>query len=91
MRFEWEEAKRKVNLRKHGFDFAGIDEVFAGVTVTIPDDGFDYGEKRFVTLGLLWGRVVVIVHTETQEVIRIISVRKATKNEEISYFQQIAD
>ncbi|HEV2378252.1 MAG TPA: BrnT family toxin [Terriglobia bacterium] len=55
------------------------------------DDRFDYGETRFVTLGLLQGRVVVISHTETDEVIRIISVRKATKNEEIGYFRKIAD
>ena len=91
MRFEWDDAKRQSNLLKHGFDFVGIEEVFDGDTVTILDDPFDYREKRFVTLGLLQERVVVIAHTETEEMIRIISVRKATKNEEISYFQQIAD
>ena len=91
MRFEWDDAKRQSNLLKHGFDFVGIAEVFEGDTVTILDDRFDYGEKRFITLGLLQGRAVVIAHTETEEMIRIISVRKATKNEEISYFQQIAD
>jgi len=69
----------------------GIEEVFAGQTVTIVDERFDYGEERFITLGLLHERVVVIAHTETREVIRIISVRKATKNEEVSYFKQIAD
>ena len=52
---------------------------------------FDYDETRFITLGLLDGRVVVIAHTETQEVIRIISVRKATKNEEANYFKEITD
>ena len=91
MRFEWDDAKRQSNLLKHGFDFVGIEEVFDGDTVTILDDRFDYGENRFITLGLLQERVVVIAHTETEEMIRIISVRKATKNEEISYFQQIAD
>ena len=91
MRFDWDEAKRQSNLFKHGFDFVGIEEVFAGDTVTILDDRFEYGEKRFLTLGLLQERVVVIAHTETEEMIRIISVRKATKNEEISYFEQIAD
>lgn len=69
----------------------GSKRCLPGETVTIPDDRFDYGESRFVTLGLLSGRVVVIAHTETDEVIRIISVRKATKNEEISYFKEIAD
>jgi hypothetical protein len=91
MLFEWDEAKRQSNIQKHGIDFIGIERVFAGTTVTILDDRFDYSESRFITLGLLSGRVVVIAHTETPEVIRIISVRKATRNEEASYFKEIAD
>jgi uncharacterized DUF497 family protein len=91
MEFEWDEAKRKSNLRNHGIDFVGIEQVFDGETVTILDDRFDYGEERFVTFGLFDGRVVAIAHTETNEVIRIISVRKATKYEETSYFKEISD
>ncbi|MGH9455391.1 MAG: BrnT family toxin [Terriglobia bacterium] len=91
MQYEWDEAKRQSNIQKHGIDFIGSERVFAGETVRISDDRFDYGEPRFVTLGLLSGRVVVIAHTESDEVIRIISVRKATKNEEINYFKEIAD
>jgi len=91
MLFEWEEAKRRSNIQKHGIDFIGIEKVFAGTTVTILDDRYDYGESRFVTLGLLNGRVVVIAHTESREVIRIISVRKATKNEEANYFKEIGE
>jgi len=91
MRFEWDEAKRQSNIIKHGIDFVGIEAAFDGATVTIIDDRFDYGEERFVTLALLKEHVAVIVHTETDEVIRIISVRKATHNEETSYFQEIAD
>jgi uncharacterized protein len=83
--------KRRSNIQKHGIDFVGIEAVFAGKTARIMDDRFDYGESRFITVGLLSGRVVVIAHTQTQEVIRIISVRKATKNEEASYFNEIAD
>ena len=91
MRYEWGAAKRRLNIQKHGIDFIGIGSVFAGATVTVLDDRFEYGESRFVTLGLLRGRVVVVAHTETEEVIRIISVRKATRNEEIRYFKEIAD
>ena len=91
MQYEWDEAKRQSNIQKHGIDFLGIEKVFAGQTITILDDRIDYGEPRFVTVGLLQGHVVVIAHTETDEVIRIISVRKATKNEEISYFKEIAN
>ncbi len=91
MRFEWDEAKRESNILKHGIDFIDVENVFEGETVTILDDRFDYAEDRFITLGLLDGRVVVIVHTETNDEIRIISARKATNNEEISYFKEIAD
>jgi uncharacterized DUF497 family protein len=90
MEFEWDEAKRRSNLRKHGIDFIGVEEVFDAATVTILDERTDYGEERFVTFGLLDGRVVVVAHTETDKVIRVISVRKATKNEESSYFKEIA-
>ena len=91
MLFEWDEAKRQSNIRKHGIDFIGIEKVFAGETVTILDDRFDYGESRFVTVGMLKNLAEVVTHTETDEVIRIISVRKATENEEILYFKEIAD
>jgi uncharacterized protein len=49
--FEWDGAKRKSNLREHGIDFVGVEQVFEGETVTILDDRFDYGEERFVTFG----------------------------------------
>ena len=53
MRVEWDEEKRAANLRKHGIDFVGAEAVFAEVTVTIEDDRLEYGERRFVTFGVL--------------------------------------
>jgi hypothetical protein len=91
VRFEWDEAKREANLRKHGIDFIDVESLFEGHTVTIEDERFGYGERRFVTFGLLEGRVVAMVHSETDEVIRIISIRKATRSEESSYFSSIPD
>lgn len=91
VKYEWDEAKRQSNLQRHGIDFADVEGLFESETVTILDDRFEYGEQRFVSFGLLDGRVVVIAHTETDEVIRIISARKATKREESSYFKEIAD
>jgi uncharacterized DUF497 family protein len=91
MRFEWDEAKRLSNLRRHGFDFVDVERIFVGNAVTILDDRFDYGEIRFITLGMLDGRVVAITHTETDEVTRIISFRKASKNEEEIYYEEIRD
>ena len=91
MEYECDEVKRHMNLHKHGIDFIGIEEVFADATVTILDDRFDYGEERFVTFGLLAGRVVAITHTETDALIRVISVRKAAKDEESDYFKEISN
>lgn len=91
MKFEWDEAKRQANIEKHGIDFADLGPLFDGETVIILDDRFDYGEYRFITLGLLNGIVLVVVHTETDEVIRVFSARKATKYEEKSYFEEIKD
>jgi uncharacterized DUF497 family protein len=77
--FEWDEAKRRSNLRKHGIDFVGIEVVFEGATVSILDDRADYGEERFVTFGLLDGRVVAVAHTETGTAIRVISVEEGNE------------
>ena len=91
MRFTWDEAKRDRNLSDHGLDFADAAEVFAGPTFTFEDDRFDYGERRFVTLGILRGMVVSMVHTETPRTIRVISFRKATKNEQAIFVRQVQD
>ena len=56
-------------------------QVFEGGTFTYEDARFRYGEQRFVTLGLLRGVAVSIVHTETKDRIHIISFRKATRRE----------
>ncbi|OGK78108.1 MAG: hypothetical protein A2X53_00915 [Candidatus Rokubacteria bacterium GWA2_70_23] len=87
----WDEAKRRANLGKHGFDFVDADEVFDGVTYTYQDDRLAYGEQRFVTLGLLRELLVSIVHTEAGNHIHIISMRKATKREREIYFESIAN
>lgn len=91
MRLEWDEEKREANIRKHGIDFVGAEAIFTGVTVTIEDDRLDYGERRFVTFGLLEGRLVAVVHTERADVLRIISIRKATRSEEKGFFSTLSN
>jgi uncharacterized DUF497 family protein len=87
----WDQRKRQANLKKHGFDFVDANEVFDGVTFTYEDDRIAYGEQRFVTLGLLRGIIVSIVHTEQDDHIRVISMPKATKYEREIYFQNISN
>lgn len=89
MKIEWDPQKRSANLKKHGIDFVDAANVFEGLTKTMSDDRDDYGEARFVTFGLLEGRVVAVVHTESADSIRVISMRKATKREEEAYFDEI--
>jgi hypothetical protein len=89
MRFTWDERKRRTNLKDHGFDFLDAPRVFEGPTFTFEDDRFDYGEKRFVSLGFLGGVAVSIIHTETSERIHVISFRRATRNEEAILFKSI--
>jgi len=91
VRLEWAEGKRRENLRKHGIDFIGVETVFEGLTVTVEDERFDYAERRFISFGLLEGRTVAVAHTERRGAIRIISIRKATRREEESYFSAIRD
>ncbi len=86
MRFTWDEPKRQANLRKHGLDFADVENVFAGPLVLVEDTRKDYGEQRMIGIGLLGFLVVLIVHVESAEEIRIISMRKADSNEtDLSY------
>ena len=91
MEFEWDEAKRLANLDKHGIDFIDVPEVFDGDIITVEDSRYSYGEQRFVTFGVLQGRVIAVVHTDRGESVRIVSARKATKNEQRTYFQEISD
>ena len=89
--FTWDEAKRRANLRKHGIDFTEAESIFRGFTLTAEDTRDRYEEHRFLTLGLLRDQVVSVAHTERDEGIRIISIRKATKRETHFYFSQVTD
>ena len=89
MKFTWSEQKRDVNFKVHKLDFVDASSVFDGLTFTFEDARFAYGEQRFVTLGLLAGNPVSIVHTENNHEIRIISFRKATRREAQIYFSEV--
>lgn len=89
MEFTWSERKRSLNIKQHNLDFVDASAVFMGQTFTFEDDRIAYKEQRFVTLGLLAGFPVSIVHTESAYEIHIISFRKATRREEKILFAAI--
>lgn len=87
MRYTHDRKKRAANLKKHGYDFGDARQVIeSGRSVTFEDNRFNYGEQRFITLGVLRGVVVVITTAETDDQIRVISMRKAERNEKEIYY-----
>jgi uncharacterized DUF497 family protein len=82
VRVEFDPAKRLRTLAARGLDMADAEEVFDGPAMTFPDIRFAYGEERFVTVGFLSGRMVVLAWTPRGDARRIISMRKANEREQ---------
>ena len=90
MRFEWDEEKNGENIRKHGLDFADAWEIFEAPMFISPDTKEDYDEERWIGIGFLKERIVVIVFTERgDDAIRIISLRKALKHERLEFEEAV--
>lgn len=85
VKIEFDQAKRDKTLLERGLDFARSNEVFSSVTVTVGDTRNDYGEERFITVGMLDLRTVVLVWTPRGDVRRIISMRYANEREISKY------
>ena len=85
MRYEWDANKRAANLAKHGVDFAGAERFDWSSAAEAIDDRTDYGEERWVALGLIGSRLHVLTYTVRCESIRLISLRKANGRERESY------
>ena len=84
VRFEWDPHKDQANQRKHGLSFDQAVELFTGDNdyLEIYDEGHSDEEDRFIAIGLIRAGVVVVVYTERREdVIRLVSARRATKKE----------
>lgn len=84
-------AKRDRTLSERGLDFADAMEVFAGRTIDIPDERFDYGETRIISVGHLRERMVIVVWTQAEDARRIISMRKANDREQTRFAQRLCE
>jgi uncharacterized DUF497 family protein len=86
----WDEAKRQETLKKRGLDFARCEEVLSGPTLDYEDDSYAYGERRWITVGFLETKLVLIVRTEPgDEHTRIISMRYASLSERRKYEKEM--
>jgi hypothetical protein len=91
-RFEWDESKNRQNKKKHGFDFADAEEMFGGIFIAWADVRQDYGEKRWIGMGSIRGRVAIVVFVERDTgKIRVVSLRKANSRERKKYEKAIQD
>jgi uncharacterized protein len=92
LKFAWHEAKAEANFSAHGVSFNLAKTVFNDpFAIERLDDREDYGEDRFVMIGMAEGNVLLYVaYTEREERIRIISARRATHNEQEDYFRHNA-
>jgi uncharacterized DUF497 family protein len=90
MQFDWDPEKAKANFRKHGVSFDEATTVFFDdFSLTGDDPDHSKEEDRFITFGVSnTGRVLVVVHTDRDERIRIISARPATPYERRLYEEE---
>ena len=88
MQYDWDENKRVANLVRHKVDFADAIDFEWDTALETVDDRFDYGEERWVALGLIGKQLHVMVYTFRADKIRIISLRKANKRERSHYEKQ---
>ena len=90
MEFEWDDAKNRSNIGKHGIDFSDAKAVFDGIVAVLDDNRFDYGEARQQAIGTLAnGLVVVVVFTTREGRLRLISARSASRFERKRYAEAL--
>ena len=85
MFYEWDENKRAANHSRHGVDFTAAENFEWDTALETIDDRFDYGEERWLALGLIQERLHVLVYTRRKTAIPIISLRKANSREQKYY------
>jgi uncharacterized protein len=90
VRITFDPSKRDWTLINRGLDFLDAPKVFAGPQFQFEDERFGYGEARLVTVGLLVGRMVILVWTPRDDARHIISMRKANEKEQRRYHPRLA-
>jgi len=87
MQFEFDPVKAHSNLLKHRVSFSDAEQALRDEQAITVEDPDAVGEQRFLTLGMdSLGRILVVCHTQREELTRIISARKASKNEAKNYY-----
>lgn len=89
IQFEWDEAKAKLNLEKHGVSFLTAAAIFLNERLERVDNREDYGEVRWIALGRVDIEVYRVVYTwRAENLVRIISAQRAGKDEQEIYYRE---
>ncbi len=88
MRYEWDESKNLANQAKHGVGFKDTHGFRWDTVLEVQDDRKDYGESRWIALGLIGLRLHTLIYTKRNVTIRVISLRKSNVREVIAYESQ---
>jgi uncharacterized DUF497 family protein len=91
MDFEWDETKRRANIFKHGVDFVDAIGIFAGGFIENEDTRRSYGERRYRVFGEIEGKILHVVYTWRGDRRRIITARRARRNERRTYHAGVAE
>ena len=89
MIFEWDDVKRQANLAKHDLDLVRAARIFDGPTTTNKDGRDDYGETRYQSIGYVGDDCFVVIWTERDDVIRLISARRGGRRDQKRYAQGV--
>ena len=81
----WHESKRDATLADRGIDFADANQIFNGPTFEFQDERHNYGEKRMICFGYLYGRLMVVGYVQRGEARHIYSMRKANEREQAKF------
>ena len=91
VKITFDPAKREATWAERGLDFFDAADVFSGTTYTQEDVRFDYGERRFQTVGFLNGRMVMVVWTPRGDARHVISMRKCNEREQEAHRQRLGE
>ena len=87
--YKWDPAKNALNKRLHGISFEEASKIFEHETLGWPDERFDYGEERWIAIGVAGEKEIVVTYIEQEDHRRIVSARETTRRERALYWRTI--
>lgn len=91
MNFQWDGNKNQTNIRKNGISFEEAVEIFQSIRFSAVDSRYEYGEERIITVGEIRNQICIVVYTHRNNIIRIISARRANMRERKTHNERVRE